>query len=185
MSAMDELWNEAINNTEIVRLPIKRLLTFGLTNFDYVFLGESLVNKGDTVVRKGKLSIDKPALILPGNMPTFKGFNTEDGIGLDSKLSSFFYVRGISFPSLRYTNEICEIDIFEGSLTEAERHYLDEVRNNELISTGIVIGSDMSWQFSVLLMSCHIIDNYVDRDLREIINKIKKKEGDSYEKGDF
>ena len=36
--SIEELWSAAVGNTEIVRLPIKRLITFGTTNFDYIFL---------------------------------------------------------------------------------------------------------------------------------------------------
>jgi hypothetical protein len=174
--SIEDLWDEALKFTEIVRLPIKRLLTFGSTQFEYIFLAPSLVNKGDTVIRRGKMDVDKPALILPQGGPNFTGFNSSEDSGIqDDALRSFFYLRGISFPSFTYTNESYELDIMEGSLAKAEKQCIDHVRAEEKISTGIVIGKDTSWQFSLLLMGCSMIDAHIDSDLREILKRIRKK----------
>jgi len=174
--SIENFWDESLKNTEIVRLPIKRLLTFENTRFDYIFLAPSLVNKGDTVVRKGQLEIDRPALILPQPGPSFEGFDSDDPAGIHGEqLSSFFYVRGIKMPSLSYKNESYTIDLFEGSLAKAEKVFVEQVRLQESISTGIVIGKDTSWQFSLLLMGCHMIDAHVDNDLQKILKRIRKK----------
>ncbi|MBU1864229.1 MAG: hypothetical protein KKH94_11240 [Candidatus Omnitrophica bacterium] len=174
--SLEELWNEALKGTEIVRLPIKRLLTFGSTRFDYIFLSPSLVNQGDTAVRKGKLDVDRPTLFLPKDAPTFEGFDSDTGGGIKSEqLTSFFYARGVRFPSLQYRNEPYELDVFEGSLAKAEKAFNDEIRRKENLSTGIVIGSDVSWQFSVLLLACHMIDTHIDSDLKALMARIKKK----------
>lgn len=174
--SVEEFWEESLNHTEIVRLPLKRLLTFGNTRFDYIFLAPSLVNKGDTVVRKGQMDVDRPSLILPHSMPTFEGFDSEGQAGIQGEeLRSFFFVRGIKFPNLAYKNESYEIDLFEGPLAKAEKNFVDQVRSKENISTGICIGKDTSWQFSVLLMGCHMIDMHIDTDLQEILKRIRKK----------
>ena len=173
--SMEELWYEAIKTTEIVRLPMKKLLTFGMTSFDYVILSQSLVNEGDTVVRKGRMDIDKPQLLLPRNMPQFEGFQTEASPVSDEDLMSFFYVRGISFPSLKYRNEPYDLSLYEGSLVQAEKTYVDEVRTREDVGTGVVIGNDDSWQFSVILLGCHMIENALDADLKAIIERVKKR----------
>lgn len=174
--SLEELWNESLKKTEIVRLPVKRLLTFGATQFDYIFLAPSLVNQGDTVVRKGNFVIDRPAIVLPRNSASFEGFDDKEHPGLtDEGLASFFYVRGISFPSLKYKNESYELDLFEGSLAQAEKNFLSHVRMREDIATAIMIGADTSWQFSAILTACQMIDAHIDDDLKAILNKIKKK----------
>ena len=174
--SLEEHWNEALKRTEIVRLPVKRLLTFGVSQCDYIFLAPSVVNQGDTVVRKGKIDIDRPNIIMPDHRPDFEGFNSEDTAGIkDEQLRQFFYVRGISFPSLKYRNEPYELDLYEGSVNAAEKVYLDKVRTQENVSTGIVIGVDAAWQFSVILLACHMIDTHIDNDLKAILNHIKKR----------
>jgi hypothetical protein len=157
-------------------LPIKRLLTFGSTQFNYIFLASSLVNDGDTVVRKGNFVIDQPTIVLPRNSASFEGFSAQESGGItDEDLSSFFYVRGISFPSLKYINELYELDVFEGSLAQAEKNFMSQVREREDIATAIMIGADTSWQFSTILTACQMIDAHIDHDLKAILDKIKKK----------
>ncbi len=174
--SLEQLWNEALKETEIVRLPVKRLHTFGSSLFEYIFLSPSVVNQGDTVVRKGKIDIDRPALVLANNSASFEGFDSDNSSEIrDDKLTSFFYMRGIRFPSFSYKNEPYEIDVYEGSVARAEKMYSDKIRTNEKIATGIVVGKDSSWQFSVILLGCHMIDTHVDSDLKKILDHIKKK----------
>ena len=174
--SLEQLWNEALKETEIVRLPVKRLHTFGSTLLEYIFLGPSTVNQGDTVVRKGKLDIERPTLVLPNNFPSFEGFTSDTSPEIkDDQLPSFFYMRGIRFPSFKYKNEPYELDVYEGSVARAEKMYCEQIRTHEKIATGIVIGKDSSWQFSVILLGCHMIDAHVDSDLKAILNHIKKK----------
>lgn len=174
---LEELWYEALKETEIVRLPIKRLMTFDVSTFEYVFLAPSLVNKGDTIVRTGKIQVDRPNLVLPKNMPSFEGFTIEETQEpiTDSELATFFYARGVSFPSLQYKNEQYELDLFEGSVARAEKVYREKVQQAEKISTAIVIGVDTSWQFSVILVACHMIDSQVDADLKAILDRMRRK----------
>ena len=70
-------WEKALKYTKIIRPRPKDLLTFEATEVPYIFLSESLVNLGDTVVRKGQIMVEKPAIILPSNMPQFEGFDFE------------------------------------------------------------------------------------------------------------
>jgi len=174
--SIEELWNEALKKTEISRLPMKRLLTFGVSKFDYIFLAPSLVNEGDTVVRTGRMDIDQPMLVLPKHMPQFDGFSSDDGRGIkDAQLASFFYMRGLSLPALQYNNEQTTVDVFEGALAKAEKMYIEQIRNQENISTGIVIGANSSWQFSIILLACYMVDSHVDADVKALLEKIKRK----------
>jgi hypothetical protein len=60
-------WEKALKNTRIIRPRSKDLLTFEATEVPYILLSESSVNLGDTVVRKGRMMVEKPAIILPNN----------------------------------------------------------------------------------------------------------------------
>ncbi|MEK6732717.1 MAG: hypothetical protein AABY55_03740, partial [Candidatus Omnitrophota bacterium] len=70
-------WEKALKHTKIIRPRPKALLTFETTEVPYVLLSESSVNLGDTVVRKGQILVEKPAIILPSNLPHFEGFDFE------------------------------------------------------------------------------------------------------------
>ena len=70
--------SKALTSTEVIRARISSLQTFEKTVIPYIFLGESVVQENTTIVRKGKVIVDKPSLILPPNMPQFSGFEFEN-----------------------------------------------------------------------------------------------------------
>ena len=175
--SLQALWEEALKSTELLKIPLKRLETLKQTTFRYILLSQSLINKGDTAVRTGNITIDKPSLVLPSNLPTFTGFEEFDNgsQATDKELSEFFYMRGISFPSLKYSNTNYELDLFEGSLKKAEKHYTEQLKMQESTNTLLAIGHIDSWQFSLIIASCHMIENQLQADLKLLLNQIKKK----------
>src|SRR3989338_4549787 len=95
-------WEKALKKTEIVRPRVKPLHTFEDTELPYIFISKSLVNQGDTVVRKGKVMANRPTLILPHQIPQLFGFDFEKEMGIsEDTVVNFFLLRGIHFPSLK------------------------------------------------------------------------------------
>ena len=74
---IQELWEKALKQTRVIRPRVQALETFKATRLPYVALSASLINPGDTVVRKGDILVEKPAIILPFNLPQFEGFEFE------------------------------------------------------------------------------------------------------------
>ena len=106
-------WEKALKNTKIIRQRPKDLLTFEATEVPYIFLSESFVNLGDTVVRKGQIMVEKPAIILPSNSPQFEGFDFEKEFHSEQDMVlNFLLVRGVTFPSLKYNNKTYSLDIY-------------------------------------------------------------------------
>ena len=110
-------WEQALQKTGIVRSRVSFLHTFDDTRVPYMFLSPSLINDGDTVVRKGEVVVQKPALILPPNIPRFEGFEFghEEGADQDAA-ANFLLVRGVNVPSMKYLNKTHSLDVFEGDL---------------------------------------------------------------------
>jgi hypothetical protein len=171
-----EIWEKAIAKTEIVRFQVKGLLTFSATELSYIFLAESALNIGDTVVRKGKIIVEKPMILLPGGLPTFSGFDFEHGLNIsEDSLTNFLLVRGVRFPSLKYNNETSSLDIFEGSLKQAIKHYANILEKKEDVSTGLILGPEDSWQFSLLIFIAATVSRSADGDIRRILEDFRKK----------
>src|SRR6185436_16100318 len=125
------------------------------THVPYTFLAQSSVNRGDTVVRKGEVIVEKPSIVLPFNMPQFDGFDFEEEMHLDEDLmKTFFLVRGIQFPSFKYNNKTSSIDIHEGKLPAAVDFYSKKLAQEEDVRSGLVIGPEDCWQFSVIIFVC-------------------------------
>lgn len=169
-----EAWDKALKRTEIIRPRVQPLATFEATQIPYVFLAESAVNHGDTVVRKGEVTVDKPSIILPPHLPQFEGFEFEKQFsGVEDYLTTFLLVRGIRFPSMKYENKIASLDIREESLSKSVTFFSQEMQRQENVSTGLVIGPEDCWQFSVLIFICGQITRSAEGDIRKLFDRFK------------
>ncbi len=175
MNIMDR-WEKAIKKTEIIRPRVQPLLTFATTEMPYIFLAESTLNIGDTIVRKGKIYAEKPSIILPENLPHFEGFEFEKDLGTtEDTITNLFLVRGIHFPSYRYNNKVQSLDIFEGSLKSAEKKYKSRLQKKEDVHIGLVMGPEDCWQLSVLIFILTMVAKSADRDLRNMLEDFDKR----------
>ena len=172
---IQQLWDKALKDTEIVRTRALDLPTYEATALPYIFLAESGLNAGDTVVRKGQVVIERPALILP--TAQFQGFEVDQDMQIsDDAVLNFLLVRGIRFPSLRYRHEHSSLDLREGSLKDAITHFTDTLRRSENIATGLVIGPEEAWQFSILILVGSLIARSSEGDLRRLLEDWKRRQ---------
>lgn len=175
---LQELWDAARKKTEILRLRAQELATFDATMIPYIFLGESSVNPGDTVVRKGHVIVERPAIILPNFSPQFEGFSLDEPLHLsDEALATFLLMRGIQFPSLKYHHQISSLDLFEESLQKAIDHFTNQLTMAEDLRTGLVAGPEAAWQFSVLLLVGALVVRSAEGDLRRILEAWRRRQG--------
>jgi len=171
-------WEKALKVTEIIRPRVQPLQTFEATQIPYVFLAESAVNQGDTVVRKGEVTVDKPSIILPPNLPQFEGFEFDKEFsGVEDYLTTFLLVRGIRFPSMKYENRINSLDIREEKLSKAIEFFSRALQQQENVSTGLVIGPEDCWQFSVLIFICSQITRSAEGDIRKLFDRSRDSDG--------
>jgi len=171
-----DAWSKALKSTEIIRPRVQGLLTFGDTSLPYMLLSESTVNMGDTVVRRGEVVVQKPALLLPPHAPQFMGFDFEQNHGSsEQSFVNFLLMRGIQLPSLRYDNQTVSLDIYEGSLSRAITHYKDLLQRKENVHAGLVAAPEDCWPFSLLIYVCSQIVRNAETDLQRLLEEYRKK----------
>ncbi len=177
----NEIWTKALKQTEIIRTRVQALMTMGDTRVPYVILSESSINVGDTVVRKGEVTVQRPSLIVPPNNPQFDGFDFEgfgDGTGIDqNSMINFLLVRGISLPSMRYDNKTSSLDVYEGKLSDAIKYYNNILQQQENVQTGLIAGPEDCWQFSLLIFICTQIARNAEKDIKKLLNEYKNNNG--------
>ena len=172
-----ELWDHARKQTEIIRMRLQDLSTFDATVVPYTFLAESALNPGDTVVRRGQVLIERPSIVLPGFSPQFEGFEFErDWHVSDDAVTTLLLVRGIQFPSLKYRHQTSSLDLFEDSLRNAIKHFTNQLAAAEDIKTGLVVGPEDAWQFSLLLLVGALVVRSAEGDLRRILEEWRKRQ---------
>ena len=166
---IQDYWEKALKHTEIVRPRVQPLAVTEATHLPYIFLAESAVNSGDTVVRKGNVKVEKPSIILPPDLPQLQGFESENDNAWNTEgMINFLFVRGVRFPSFRYNNEVRHLDIHEGRLKQAVDYYLKELQQKENLTTGLVIGPEDCWQFSVLIFIAAQAGRQAEKDIRKL-----------------
>ena len=174
---IQELWDKALKRTEIIRMRLQDLATFDSTVVPYVFLAESSLNQGDTVVRKGQILIERPAIVLPQLSPQFEGFDFDRDLHVPNEmLATFLLIRGLHFPSLKYRHQLSSLDVFEASLQKAIEHFRHQLTVSEDLKTGLVIGPEDVWQFSVLLLVGALVVRSAEGDLRRLLEEWRKRQ---------
>ena len=175
MMNIQDGWEKALENTRIIRSRAQELHTFSDTKLPYVFLAEAIVNAGDTVVRKGDVLVDRPAIILPSNLPQFEGFDFEGEFGNDM-VTNFLIVRGVTFPSMKYNNKTNSLDIFEGHLEKAIGYYSDMLQKKEDVHSGLIVGPEDCWQFSVLIFLCSQVAKSANNDIKKLLEHFRRRD---------
>lgn len=173
---IQDIWEKALKNTKIIRPRAQELDTFSETRLSYIFLAEALVNKGDTVVRKGEVRVEKPAIILPIELPFFEGFDFEKEMDYSQNtVTNFFLVRGVKFPSMKYNNKTSSLEIYDGPVEKAIGYFSDELERTEDVHSGLIVGPEDCWQFSVLIFICTQVARSTNSDIRKLVEYYRKK----------
>lgn len=172
----EKMWTKALKHTEIIRSRVQALSTLGDTQVPYVLLSESSINMGDTIVRKGQVLVQKPSLFIPPNNPQFEGFEFDHDAGFDqNSFINFLIVRGISLPSLRYDNKVHTLDVYDGKLSEAIKHFQKVLQQQEDVRAGLLAGPEDCWQFSLLIFICSQIMKNAEQDIRRLLDEYHRK----------
>lgn len=170
---IEQLWDLAQEKTEIVRGRARALDTFAATAVPYIFMAESAVNPGNTVIRKGKIVVEKPMIVLPDNMPQFEGFDFEEEMDVEQDVvQMFFFMRGIRFPSMKYNNALEQIDVEEGSLSKHVDRDRKKLEKEENVSTALIIGPEECWQFSILFYMAALIGRCARTDIMNMMDRM-------------
>ena len=173
---IQDAWEKALRSTKIIRSRAHDLQTFSDTKLPYTLLSEAMVNRGDTVVRKGEVTVAKPAIVLPHDIPIFEGFDFEKDFELGQDIiTNFFLVRGVTFPSMKYDNKTNRLDIFNGHIDKAIGHYSDALQRREDVHSGLIVAPEDCWQFSLLIFICTQVAKSANSDIRRLLDYFKKK----------
>ncbi len=172
---IEELWQRAVDKTEILRGRLRLLLTFAPTVLPYIYLAESAVNISDVVVRKGKVIVEKPLLILPGNLAQLEGFQIDaSGFQLSNDaVATFLLMRGVSFPTMKYSNETHKLEVVPGPLSKVISEYKKDLQKKEDIATGLIVSPEDCWQFSILIYISMQVSKSIPEDIRNIIRRME------------
>ena len=153
MDIDDERIRDAVNHTEILRLPKQSLATFGTTNIYYYLVtkpayAELIKNVTETVVREGRVVAERPRIVTPYYLSRLEGFSSEAKRYFDMLMRTY----GPAAPGLLYSyrNEPKELTIVSEDLLSVVDKLNTEIDKRADPLASIIKGEDELWDVSLL-----------------------------------
>jgi hypothetical protein len=94
----------------------------------------------------------------------------------NESVATFLLVRGIQFPSLKYRHQLSLLDVVERPLQQAVEQFADQLSAAEDVTTGLLVGPEDAWQFSILLLVGALVVRSAEGDLRQILEAWRKRQ---------
>lgn len=167
--SIQDIWEKAVKSTKILKCRVSALSTTSNTNVKYIFISPSRIDCRDTLIREGKVIVEKPLLILPKDLPQFFGFEFDELDIPESLLNTFLLIRGIRFPSLKYINRSERIEVVEKPLEEVEKEILNNLLRMEDTEKGVIRGEADLWSFSVLIYLINLLNRNIPKDIQDLL----------------
>ena len=153
MDINDEKIREAIEHTEILRVPKQSLSTFGITNIYYYLVTEPaysdlMKDVTETVIREGRVIAERPRIVTPYYLSRLEGFSSDARKYFDTLVGT----RARNTPGLFYTykNEPKELTIISDNLPSVVNKLNAEIDKGGDPLTSIIKGQDELWDVSLL-----------------------------------
>lgn len=144
----------ALETTEVLYEPARRIDTFGSTRFDYRLVSEPMDQVGQVRVRSGSVEAEKPQLIRPEGMESFE-FE-----GFSERAREFFDAmkeKGLDpaqMAVVRYGFHMKRTEAREELLTDSLENVCDrvvaDIRDSGDPMTAVIRGVDDTWEFSIM-----------------------------------
>ena len=171
MDIDNQKMREAVEQTEILRVPKQSLTTFGTTNIYYYLVtqpayAELIPNTKETVVREGRVIAEKPRIVTPNYLSSLEGFSDDAQRYFDHLIQTYGHsVRGLLYT---YRNEPKEMNIVSDDLLAVVAKLNEDIdkRNDPLIT--IIKGMDEMWDVALIKFIFEMTQRSVDHNARQM-----------------
>ncbi len=149
----------ALEHTEVILAPQRRIQTFGSTSFRFFLVSELMDRTDEIRIRDGHLHAERPLLITPGNLHhmMLEGFGdrAEDFVRFLEENSQQLAV-------LKYGFQFRKSNVSESTVTSTLEEVIarlrQEVDRSEDPLSAIIYGVDEGWEVSLLKFATDMIE---------------------------
>ena len=159
----------AVNNTELVSVPEKRLETFGATVVNYHLVSELMDSVNKIRVRVGKLKAFRPEIIVPQSLDEMM----LEGFGNDARnYADWLHRHAQEMQLLKYGFKVQKEEISDYILSDPLPAVVDRVKN-EVASQddplgAVLVGVDRPWEVCLLKLMVELVQNSVAGNIQDI-----------------
>jgi len=172
MDNPNEIFQAALETTDIIKRRQYSLFTFGSTRLPYYFIAESEIDPHDTVVREGRVEVEKPYIYIPGYNPQFEGFEFNEDMPLDEDdIKHVFMTRRIMLPSLHYINAEKNLTVDSVGIEEKIKSTCTLLDRRSDTVTAVIRGKDKFFPFPLLIYVGEMILRSTGSNLIDLMEK--------------
>jgi hypothetical protein len=149
----------ALENTEVILAPERRIQTSGSTTFRFFLVSELMDRTNEIRIRDGHLHAERPQLITPGNYSQVH----LDGFG--ERAEEFIHwleEHSRQLAVLKYGFQFRKSNVSESTVTASLEEVIarlrQEVERSEDPLSAIVYGVDEGWEVSLLKFATDLIE---------------------------
>jgi hypothetical protein len=168
MENFEERWARATDKTHLHRTRKHDLYTFGATRLPYIFLAESAINVGDTIVRRGEISTEKPAIFLGGSQsPRFEGFQDSE----EDQKDQLLFARAFRFPGLNVQNQHMQMELVAREASALCDELMSELDDQRDSRTAVIEGPEDLWGLSLIFYAAQMTSRSAPGNMREMMER--------------
>ena len=153
----------AIETTQVLHAPDRRIDTFGATNFEFCLITELMDSANQVRVREGRIEAEKPQILAPEGMASliFDGFGERA-----EQLANHFRESGMDMNFLKYGfnfyNRNMSESIVHDSIENVSERVVKEVVSSGNPSRAVIQGVDDTWDISLIKFTWEMISQSIE-----------------------
>ncbi len=160
----------ALSHTELVRPPTQRLNTFGTTNVHYYILTEPMDSVGETRIREGKVTAERPRIITSDYfMNAFEGFGDDAAAKARTMLSRFDFDPDIM--EYKYRNDVGNSWILSENIREVILKIASKIDDENDSMAAILKAPDDAWQISLMKFIMDMTRSSLQKNVSELSSR--------------
>ena len=148
----------AMENTQVIVAPQRRIATFGDTSFRFFLVTELMDSVGQVRVRDGRLHAERPQIITPGQIHRMLA----EGFGERAEaFVEWMREHAPQLAALKYGFQFRKSDVSDnvlhGSLEEVLGRLREDVERSEDPLSAVIHGVDEGWEICLLKFAADMI----------------------------
>lgn len=148
----------AIENTQVIVAPQRRIATFGDTSFRFLLVTELMDSVNQVRVREGRLQAERPRIITPGQIQSMlmEGFGERA-----EQFAGWLREHAPQLAVLKYGFQFRKTDVssevLQASMEEMTHRLREQVEASNEPMSAVIQGVDEGWEVCLLKFAADLI----------------------------
>lgn len=164
----EDTFQFAIENTEVIRAPERRIATFGETTFQFHLVAEHMDSTDQVRIRAGWLHAERPQILAPEYLrrTLMEGFGERA-----ESFVNWLRENSSELALLKYGFQLRKTDVTEWTVTRPIEAVVADLKadleREEDPLRAIVLGTDEGWEVCLLKFATDLIEESAGDNLRD------------------